>query len=412
MSDKIALFQFHGCTKCFNETIMLPEKYGITKIEDPKKWSASKLDIAIITGFLQPDDHAIIAKIGANSKKVIAFGSCATTAGIFGLATQKGIEFLPVKKEIPDVVEVHGCLGEHEELLAALEGRYPARKEKLCATCGRKSTCNYLDSVQRQVNLEELEGSCFNNVGYVCSGYIARDCKEQCVKAGAPCRGCNPMVDRPGIRFLGMFGTLMANVEVATEATGKGGTDKLADVDDDVTAALPDITGNFFRFNLATSTLPIGRNPSTGNLFGDILTVRLLEELPSILGMIGGKNSISLALDAIEAYEKGTNMEISEKVKELRSTLRNLEKDYHKAVDAKDKAGYSKVCEQIRKIAGNMNLSRLYFGGFRTAIPDHDDFDAYKSQVIEFQAGDYKQGLVAYTITNKGEITQISISYS
>jgi F420-non-reducing hydrogenase small subunit len=409
MSQKITLFQFNGCDKCFHETIALPESEKITRIVKPTDWKPEQLDVAIITGYLHSGDRAILEKIGKNAKKIIGYGSCAVTGGIFGLAYQKGQPIIPLCQILPEAVEIPGCLAENEELAKALTGTEFLRKEKLCSTCGRRSTCNYLDEVKRQVDLAELEDTCFNDVGFVCNGYIARDCKEQCVKAGAPCRGCKPMVERSGFRFLGMFGTLMANVEVATEATGKGGTDKLADKDDDMTAALPDITGTFFRFELPASSMPIGRQPSTGNIWSDVMVGRLVEELPLYLGMIGGSNAISLALDAVEAYEKTLGLTVSEKTAAIRTKLRNAEKEYIAATGSKKAVDYLKACASIRTIAGNMNLSRIAFGGFRTAIPGEDDFDQYKNQAIEFQAGDYAQGRVAYTINNKGIITKFTL---
>ena len=146
---------------------------------------------------------------------------------------------------------VHGCLGEIAELKASLDAQDLAKTLALCKKCSRKSTCSYLDEVERQLDPSEDTESCFNDLGFMCTGYIARECTEMCVDFGAPCRGCKPIIDRPGFRMLGMFGTLMANVEVATEQNKYGATDKLADEDDDVTESVLDVAGKFFRFNLA-----------------------------------------------------------------------------------------------------------------------------------------------------------------
>jgi coenzyme F420-reducing hydrogenase gamma subunit len=410
MNAKIAVFQFNGCSKCFHETLLLSiPNTQIILVDTPKSWKPEALDVAIIAGYLLPEDDPILRIIGDKAKQVIAYGSCTVTGGIFGLAYQKGQKITPLKKFIPEVKEIHGCLGEVEELKAAIQGIIPEFTKKQCEICGRKSTCQYLDEVKRQIDLEETADTCFNNLGYMCNGYIARECKEQCVQAGSPCRGCKPLVDRPGLRFLGMFGTLMANIEVASEATGKGGTDKLADEDDDMTKALPDITGNIFRFDLTTSTLPLGKIQSTGTLMGNIMVGRLIEELPALLGMVGGTDAINTTLDAIEAFEEGTGLTISEKVKILREDLRKSGVEYRKAIEAKDPEGYENSCNEIRKIAGNMNLSRLYYGGFRTQIPDEPEFEAYKAQIIKFTEGKFQKGTLAYTINDKGVIIAFSI---
>jgi hypothetical protein len=209
--------------------------------------------------------------------------------------------------------------------------------------------------------------------------------------------------------MLGMFGTLMGNVEMATEHSEKGATDKLADADDDVTESLPDILGNFFRFTLPTSGLPTGRIPSSGKLLQDVFTGRLIEELPLITGLLGGNKSISLTLKIIESYEKANNIEISEQTKKYRAELLKLESELIKATSEEDAQKYKETTEKIRKIAGNMNLSNLYFGGFKKQIEDNDNFETYKSHVFEVVEGIYKNGSVNYSIDPKGIIKEIKI---
>ena len=164
---------------------------------------------------------------------MIAYGSCTVSGGIFGLAYQNGQIISPLSKLIQNVSEIQGCLGKIEELRNLIHDTPECNPKQLCSVCTRRSTCKYLEKVQRQINPAEDEEKCFNDFGFMCMGYIASECKERCIKSGAPCRGCKPNVDRAGIRMLGMFGTLMGNIEVATEATGKGGTDKLADKPDE-----------------------------------------------------------------------------------------------------------------------------------------------------------------------------------
>ncbi|MHA1522693.1 MAG: hypothetical protein ACTSRK_21210, partial [Promethearchaeota archaeon] len=216
-----------------------------------------------------------------------------------------------------------------------------------------------------------------------------------------------------GFRMLGMFGTLMGNIEVATEATGKGGTDKLADEDDDITESIPDVTGSFFRFTLANSVLPMGRIPANGSIISDIFIGRPIEELPLISGCIGGNNSISFTLDIIQAYEKGLgeDLPVSEKTVELRNNLLSLEKELNSALKASNVEEYEKITNQIRKIAGNMNLSNLFFGGFKVPIDDGDsgDFEGYKKSIFEIREGDYQNGNVKYSLNSKGIVTKFEM---
>jgi len=407
----VKIFQFNGCNKCFHEAILLKKEADIELefIDVPKDWKEEKFDIAIISGYLIPEDKEILLKIKANAQKVIAYGNCTTTGGIYGLANQKGQSITAIKKILPDTVLINGCLAEVEELRSEILSEKKAILKPLCNVCKRRSTCEYLDEIQRQIDPSEDEETCFNDLGFLCNGYVAKECKERCVDYGTPCRGCKPMVERSGIRMLGMFGTLMGNVDVATEASKYGATDKLADEDDDMTESLPDIIGNFFRFTLPTSGLPKGRILSKGSLIENVFTNRLIEELPLITGLIGGDKAISLTLNLIESYEEGTGIEISKKTKEYRKELRALEKEMLIAIEEKNPEKYEKATEKIRKIAGNMNLSNVYYGGFKTRIGEDDDFDDYKAHIFDIVEGNYKDGIVEFEIDSNGIVKEIKI---
>jgi len=406
----VRIFQFNGCNKCFNETILLKgeSKYKVEFIQDPRNWKEEKTDVSIITGFLLPEDKDTLNKIKTNSGKVIAYGNCATTGGIFALANQKGHDVSPLNKIIEDSININGCLGEIEELKLEIEDNDLPKLKNLCIVCGRSKTCDYLDEVKRQIELEDTE-TCFNDLGYLCNGFVSKECKERCIDYNAPCRGCKPIIERSGIRMLGMFGTLMGNIEVATEHSEKGATDKLADKDDDVTESLPDIVGNFFRFTLSTSGLSKGRIASNGTILEDVFTGRLIEELPLISGLLGGDHSISLTLKIIETYEEANNIKISEQTKKYRNQLLKLENVLQKAIQNKDPEQYKKITEEIRIIAGNMNLSNVFFGGFRSQIDKNDDFEEYKTHPFEVVEGTYKNGSVEFTIDPIGIVKKIKI---
>jgi len=48
----VRIFQFNGCNKCFNETILLKResKYKVEFIQNPQNWKEEKTDLSIITG--------------------------------------------------------------------------------------------------------------------------------------------------------------------------------------------------------------------------------------------------------------------------------------------------------------------------------------------------------------------------
>ena len=406
----VKVFQFNGCNKCFYESILLKEnsKDNIQLISDPKSWNEEKNDVAVITGYLLPEDQYILEKIKANSKRIIAFGNCTTTGGVFALANQKGHNVTPLRRIVGDLAEINGCLGEVEELKFAIDGAEAPKLKNLCDVCGRKRTCDYLEEVHRQIELGN-DNTCFNDLGFLCNGFVAKECKERCIDYNTPCRGCRPSVDRPGIRMLGMFGTLMGNIEVATEHSEKGATDKLADNEDDVTRSLPDIVGNFFRFTLPTSGLPKGRIPSEGTLLENVFNGRLIEELPLISGLLGGDRSISLTLKIIESYEKANEIEVSKETQKIRNKLLQLEKDLQDAIKEEDPKQYREITDEIRKIAGNMNLSNIFFGGFKSQIKDIDNFEENKTQVFDVVEGAYKNGSVEFKIDPIGIVKEIKI---
>ena len=209
--------------------------------------------------------------------------------------------------------------------------------------------------------------------------------------------------------MLGMFGTLMGNIEMATEHSEKGATDKLADKADEITESLPDVVGNFFRFTLPTSGLPKGRIPTSGSLLEDVFTGRLIEELPLISGLLGGDHFITLTLKILETYEQANNLEVSETTKKYRKDLLDLEIELREAIKSKDPKKYKEITDKIRKIAGNMNLSNLFYGGFKAKIEGDNDFEDYKTHVFEVVEGTYKNGSVEFSIDSTGIVKEIKI---
>ena len=88
----VKVFQFNGCNKCFSESILLKNEadFETEYIANPLEWKEEKMDIAVITGFLLPENQEILNKISKNSDRMIAYGDCTTTGGVFGLAKQRG----------------------------------------------------------------------------------------------------------------------------------------------------------------------------------------------------------------------------------------------------------------------------------------------------------------------------------
>jgi hypothetical protein len=144
-------------------------------------------------------------------------------------------------------------------------------------------------------------------------------------------------------------------------------------------------------------------------LLEDVFMGRLIEELPLISGLLGGDHSISLTLKIIETYEQANNFEVSETTKKYRKDLLDLEIELREAINSKDPKKYKEITDKIRKIAGNMNLSNLFYGGFKAKIKEDDNFEDYKTHVFDVVEGTYKNGSVEFTIDSTGIVKEIKI---
>ena len=56
-----------------------------------------------------------------------------------------------------------------------------------------------------------------------------------------------------------------------------------------------------------------------------------------------------------------------------------------------------------------MNLSNVYFGGFKSIIDPSDNFEDYKAHIFDVVEGTYKNGSIEYAIDSVGIITEIKI---
>ena len=56
-----------------------------------------------------------------------------------------------------------------------------------------------------------------------------------------------------------------------------------------------------------------------------------------------------------------------------------------------------------------MNLSNLFYGGFKAKIKGDDNFEDYKTHVFEVVEGTYKNGSVEFSIDSTGIVKEIKI---
>ena len=67
-----------------------------------------------------------------------------------------------------------------------------------------------------------------------------------------------------------------------------------------------------------------------------------------------------MTLSIIEAYEKGTGIEVSEETKKIRNNLRDLEQELKTAVNIQDADKYEETTEKIRKIGLGKNIREKF----------------------------------------------------
>jgi len=359
----MTVYQLHpeGCERCALEL----------------KLKGHDENTAYITGFVTIDDVSALEEIKEKHEKVVAYGTCATHGGIFGLANQKGAYVLPVSKIINVDEQVVGC---------------PPRSEDgklLCQACERKREGKLLESVSR-LNHVPPEEVCLNEAGFVCSGATSLDCApvgERCIDFGLPCRGCVPMSTDAGARLIDQIGSLALKIDVDAIATDWG-TDMLGPRPDAITKSFSDVVGTFFRFTLASAPIDRGVKESTGNLYADIFVGRPAEESVHIASRVFGVRSVSTCLNLVEALEEILTVDVSDATKEIRKELRSHGRALMEAAEALDTEKYEQAEKEIIRMGGDINLSNVAIGGFKRPIEGYDSFDSYRASDFEFKSGE------------------------
>lgn len=156
-----------------------------------------KFDVAVIEGAVTTrDGMETVQRVREKAAKVIAIGSCATTAGIPGMA-QPDFE-----SRITEVYEgAPSACGEMVSPRAASEFIKVDYEVRCCPI----DPYNFIDILQRALygsnkalpmrtmcgECKRNESECFFEKGRLCLGLVTRaDCGGRCVNLGRPCFGC------------------------------------------------------------------------------------------------------------------------------------------------------------------------------------------------------------------------------
>lgn len=212
---KIAIYDFTDCEGCEVEIVSLREKLLLlerrvdiidwrlgqeSKSLDPAR-DKEKFDITLIEGTpITQDEIDTLKYLRENSACIIAFGACASLAGIPGIMKKeerekwykaiypltnpgqpykpKGIDALPLQSYVKVDFFIHGCPVNKDEVVRIFEellsGRVPVyRPYSVCFEC------------------KQAGNKCRIISGKPCLGPIARGgCKAVCVSGGSPCYAC------------------------------------------------------------------------------------------------------------------------------------------------------------------------------------------------------------------------------
>ncbi len=209
---KVAFFDFTCCEGCQLQIANMGEKLldildtvDVVEFREvmSEKWDQS-YDISIIEGSITTA-HAVglIKEIRRRSKVIIAYGSCATIAGVNGMKNSYKLDeirkyvygkdygnfdtipTMPVHQVIEVDYFVHNCPIYPPEFLEVLK----AALAELPYHVPDKAVC-----VECKLN----ENVCMYDRGVTCLGPITRaGCNSWCINNGNICYGCRGMVSNP-----------------------------------------------------------------------------------------------------------------------------------------------------------------------------------------------------------------------
>jgi len=311
---KVAFYWCASCGGCEETVVDLAEDIlGVVEKVDIVLWPVAMdfkyadvramPDKSIVATFLNgairsTEQEEMARLLRRKSQFLIAYGSCAHTGGIPGLANQFSREEILnfVYKGSPSTVNETGTLPQTEfeeqgrrvhlpalhqgvrsldqvvevdyyvpgcpptpnitkaAVGALLEGRLPAKGSvlapdiALCDECPRKATkptnVAFTEFVRPHQRLLD-PNKCFLAQGVVCMGPATRSgCGSQCPSGNMPCTGCFGPTSRVKDQGAKMLSSLCANIEPKDE----DGVDKVLE-------GIPDPVGTFYRYGLPKSLL-------------------------------------------------------------------------------------------------------------------------------------------------------------
>jgi F420-non-reducing hydrogenase small subunit len=275
-----------------------------TKHSEFEAMADGSIDIAFYHGAVRDSENEHMAKLARKkSKTLIAFGSCAVSGGVPGLANvtnkeeifkvcfQENISTVNPDSVVPlpewkdekghiltlprfyddvfsldDVVEVDyylpGCPPLVTQINQALDvivsGELPpkgavlASEKTLCDECKRKRPENIrIKKIYRPHEIEPDPEKCFLEQGIICLGPATRaGCGAKCIEANMPCRGCLG----PTAAAIDQGGSILSAVASILDITDKESLMSEEDIYR-LVSQIKDPLGTFYRFSMPKSLL-------------------------------------------------------------------------------------------------------------------------------------------------------------
>jgi F420-non-reducing hydrogenase small subunit len=309
---KLALYWAASCGGCeiavvrlYAKILDVAEAFDIVlwpcimdfKYKDVEALPDKSIDLCLFNGAIRNSEQEYMAHLlREKSKVLVAFGACAYTGGIPGLANVSNREdiFQRVYDETPSTVNaggvrpqlsyrvpegeltlpefydsvrtlaqvvpveyfVPGCPPVREQvegvLQAVVEGRLPApgsvvgaADKTVCDDCARIKEDKRIHSLHRPYEIIPDSSRCLLEQGIICAGPATRGgCGAPCTSVNMPCRGCYgapPNVVDQGAKLLSAVASI---IDIQDPAEFER-----------VTQAIPDLLGTCYLFGLPASLL-------------------------------------------------------------------------------------------------------------------------------------------------------------
>jgi sulfhydrogenase subunit delta len=210
---KVAFFDFTDCEGCqlqfanMGETFLeLTELIDIVSFREIMSEDSQDYDIAIVEGSISTEkDVERIKNIREKAKILVAFGSCATIAGVNGLKNRSSLELakkrvygdkadmintikaMPLDKVVKVDYYILNCPPYIPEIIAVLKSILMGKPYTLP---------NYAVCVECKMN----ENVCRYEKDEECMGPVTRaGCNSWCINNGNRCYACRGLVENPAV---------------------------------------------------------------------------------------------------------------------------------------------------------------------------------------------------------------------